>query len=77
MGGWPFCWLCPWHDNGIEAVNNGRLNGDLMVMDSGGGRRDGNWWTAMDGLTAMGRDGQLINDSGRWMAMDGRQLDGD
>jgi len=21
MGGWPLCWLCPWHDNGMEAIN--------------------------------------------------------
>jgi hypothetical protein len=34
---------------------NGQGDGDLMVMDLGGGWREGNWWTAMDGLTAMGR----------------------
>ena len=34
---------------------NGQGDGDLMVMDLGGGWREGDGWTAMDGLTALGR----------------------
>ena len=49
-------WMAQWqlNDNGLD----------------GSGRCDGNWWTAMDGLTVMGRNGWLIHGDRRWMAMD-------
>jgi hypothetical protein len=51
----------------LTARRRWTLDGDGL---DGNVRCDGNWWTAMDGLTAMGHNVRLINGDGWWMAMD-------
>jgi hypothetical protein len=43
--------------NGLQWTACWQLNGYGF---DGVGRRDGNWWIALDGLTAMDRDGNLM-----------------
>jgi hypothetical protein len=54
--------------NGQQLTAQWRLNSDGL---DGGGWCDGDWWTKMDGLTAMGRNGRLIDSDGWWTAING------